>query len=118
MKSVLIVSNSFEFCKEMNNNMLEEAKIVNISTSYEEGVVNTLNIKPDIVILEIEIQYYKIVYLMQEIEKLRLYSPTVIIVSSGNLYDIMDKHSNCIVIKKTSTTHRVYLSFFIIILKT
>ena len=64
MKSILIVSNNFDFCKEINNNMIEEAKIVNISTSYEEGVVNTLKVRPDIVIIETEIQYYKIVYLI------------------------------------------------------
>ena len=112
MKSILIVSNNFDFCKEINNNMLEEAKIVNISTSYEEGVVNTLKIRPDIVIIETEIQYYKIVYLMKEIENLRLYNPTVIIITSSNLYDIMDKHPNCSVIKRKSKNYLMLYKIF------
>lgn len=112
MKSVLIISNNFDFCKEMNNNMLEEAKIVNISTSYEEGVVNTIRTKPDIVILETEVQYYKVVYLMKEIENLRLYNPTVIIITSSNLYDIMDKHPNCSVIKRKSKNYLMLYKIF------
>lgn len=112
MKSVLIISNNFDFCREMSNNMLEDAKIVNISTNYEEGLINIVNIKPDVVILECEVQYYKIIYFLKEIATINLYSPTVIIITSVNLYDIAEKHPNCFVIKRKSKNYLMLYKIF------
>ena len=58
MKNILILSNNFEFCKDINNNMPDDTRILNISSKYEEGIQNCLSIKPDIIILEMELQYY------------------------------------------------------------
>lgn len=115
MKNILILSNNFEFCKDINNNMPDDTRILNISSKYEEGIQNCLSIKPDIIILEMELQYYKIVFLLNEIEKLKLYNPIVIIITSNNMYDVVNKYPYCSIIKRKTKNYLMLYRLFRII---
>ena len=112
MKKVLVISNEFSFCKEINNNMVEGCRLTNISDSFEEGVTNIINLQPDIIVLELEVQYYKILFMMSQIEKLKLYNPTVIIISDLDLCYITEKYSNCVVVTRMKKLHLLLFRIF------
>ncbi len=107
MKKVVVVTKSIEFYKLLNNNMCEGARIVDVSTSYTDSIEFILEDKPDIIVYEIELKYYKIINLINKIKSKIDYNPTIILVNNLNLYDIKSKYKNCIVIKENSDSFLV-----------
>lgn len=100
MKNVLVISNDFEFYKVLNNDYYDRVRIINISSSYEEGIENLVLKKPDIIILKTRIQYYKMINLTNIINELYDYQPLIILVSSTNMYDIQSKYKKCVIIRE------------------
>ena len=99
MKSILVVCKNFEFCKELNNEYCDKARIINISSSYEEGIKNILLKKPNVIILKIRIKYYEIIDLISKINKLPEYNPLILLISNANMYDIQKRYKKFVVIK-------------------
>lgn len=100
MKNVLVISNDFEFYKTLNNEYYDKIRIINISSSYEEGIKNMGLKRPDIIILKIRIQYYKMINLINKIKELIDYHPLIILVSNTNMYDIQLKYKKCFIIRE------------------
>lgn len=112
MKNVLIVSCNFDFCKEINNNINDNAKIINISENIEEGLDNIIKLKPNVVILEKDVQYYKVVYLMQQLDNVNNYKPIIIAINAVDYPSISMKYQNIVFVKRKSKYYLMLYKIF------
>ncbi len=99
MNKIQIVTKNMKFCKYMINNICDNAKVDNISTSYQESINNIITNKPDVIIFEEEIQYYKVLNLIKIIREIIKYQPLIILINGSNLCNIAEKYKKCIIIK-------------------
>lgn len=112
MKNVLIISKDLNFYRELNNNFYNVIKIINISCSYKEGLESIISNTPDIIILKIRMQYDQVLELFEKISKQKKYNPLIILISSKNMLEIQNKHSNCIFIKEDNHMMTAFKTIF------